>query len=57
MTSTTDELDEVVLLGEQGGVGQPTDAITAEDIAQLTDTIPYEVLCDIDARVPRIMVD
>ena len=49
--------DEVVLLGVQGGVSQPTDAITAEDIAQLTDTIPYEVLCDIDARVPRVMVD
>jgi alanine racemase len=44
--------DEVALLGEQGD-----HAITAEDIARLTETIPYEVLCDIDARVPRVMVD
>ena len=40
--------DEVVLIGEQGG-----SKLTAWDIAQLMDTIPYEVLCNISKRVPR----
>jgi alanine racemase len=44
--------DEVVLIGEQGG-----EKITAADIAHLTWTIAYEVLCGIAARVPRTMVD
>lgn len=41
--------DEVVLIGAQG-----TERINAEDIARLLDTIPYEVVCWISARVPRI---
>ncbi len=44
--------DEVVLIGEQEG-----GSITAADIAALTGTIPYEVLCAISARVPRIPVE
>ncbi|MGI8771058.1 MAG: alanine racemase [Acidobacteriaceae bacterium] len=44
--------DEAVLLG-----AQDADAITAEDLAALTGTIPYEVLCNINARVPRFLVD
>ncbi len=44
--------DEVVLIGEQGG-----EKITATDMASLTGTIAYEVLCDITARVPRAMVE
>jgi len=40
--------DEVVLIGEQGG-----DAISANEVAGLLDTIGYEVLCAISARVPR----
>lgn len=44
--------DEVVLIGEQGA-----DRITADELATATDTIPYEVLCAISARVPRVMVD
>jgi alanine racemase len=44
--------DEAVLLGAQG-----EDAITAEDLARLTSTIPYEVLCNISARVPRLPID
>jgi alanine racemase len=44
--------DEVVLIGEQGG-----EKITADDMAGLTGTIAYEVLCDIAARVPRMMVE
>jgi alanine racemase len=41
--------DEVILLGNGN-----TDAITADEMAQLTGTIPYEILCKISARVPRI---
>jgi alanine racemase len=44
--------DEVVLIGEQG-----TEKITADEMAGLRKTIAYEVLCNIAARVPRVMVD
>lgn len=40
--------DEVVLIGRQG-----QDQITAQEVAQLTGTIPYEVLCAIGPRIPR----
>ncbi len=40
--------DPVVLLGRQGGA-----AVSAGDWAAWLDTIPYEVLCGIGARVPR----
>jgi alanine racemase len=43
------EGDEAVLLGSQGG-----ERITADEIALKTGTIPYEVLCGIGSRVPRI---
>jgi alanine racemase len=43
--------DEVVLIGSQGA-----QSIDAWDLADLTDTIPWEVLCAISARVPRVMV-
>ena len=43
------EGDDVVLIGSQGGGW-----ITADDIAAKTGTIPYEVLCGISSRVPRI---
>lgn len=38
--------DEVILMNED---------ITADDIAELTGTIGYEVTCDITSRVPRIL--
>jgi alanine racemase len=41
--------DEVVLLGSQG-----TERITAQELADRTHTIPYEVLCAVSARVPRV---
>jgi alanine racemase len=44
--------DEVVLIGEQGH-----EKITAYDHADWADTIPYEILCNIAARVPRVMKD
>jgi alanine racemase len=40
--------DEVVLLGSQGD-----ETISADEIAERLDTIAYEVVCDIGARVPR----
>lgn len=41
--------DEVVLIGRQG-----QDRITATEMATWTGTIPYEVLCSIGPRVPRV---
>ena len=41
--------DEVVILGEQNG-----QRITADDHARWVGTIPYEILCAIAARVPRV---
>jgi alanine racemase len=41
--------DEVVLIGRQG-----QEEITATEMANWTGTIPYEVLCSIGPRVPRL---
>jgi alanine racemase len=41
--------DEVVLLGEQGG-----NQIPARELASWAGTIPYEILCGVSKRVPRI---
>jgi alanine racemase len=43
------EGDEVVLLGSSGGC-----SVTADTWAETLGTIPYEILCGIAARVPRI---
>lgn len=40
--------DTVTLIGEEGG-----ERITADDIAALTGTIGYEIVCGISERVPR----
>jgi alanine racemase len=44
--------DDAVLIGEQG-----EDSITAYELADVAGTIPYEILCNINGRVPRVMVD
>ncbi len=44
--------DEAVLLGRQGA-----ESIDAWELADLAETIPWEVLCAIGARVPRLLVD
>jgi alanine racemase len=44
--------DEVILIGESGGM-----RITAWEHAQIAETIPYEVLCNISKRVPRKWVE
>ena len=43
-----EEYDEVVLLGEQGGL-----TITAEEIAKNSATCAYEVICRFGQRLPR----
>ncbi len=40
--------DEVTLIGQQG-----EEKITLEEIAHLCDTIPYEILCGFNDRLPR----
>jgi alanine racemase len=44
--------DEVVLMGQADHC-----SISAVEIAQLLDTVPYEILCSIGKRVPRIYVE
>lgn len=41
--------DEVVLLGEAEG-----ETITCDDLARWAETVPYEVLTNINTRVPRV---
>ncbi|MDD5456872.1 MAG: alanine racemase [Candidatus Margulisbacteria bacterium] len=43
--------DTVTLIGKEG-----KQAVTAEQIAELTKTIDYEVMCSIGKRVPRVYV-
>ncbi|MBI5511285.1 MAG: alanine racemase [Deltaproteobacteria bacterium] len=44
--------DEVVLMGRQEGA-----EVSAYDLATWADTIPYEIICGVGARVPRYYVD
>lgn len=44
--------DEVVLLGRQG-----SEVLSADEWASWGETISWEVLCGIGARVPRLLVD
>jgi len=43
--------DEVILIGEMGDK-----SITIEDLAEWAGTIPYEILTNINTRVPRVYV-
>ncbi len=43
--------DEVVLIGIQG-----KNKITAEELADLSNTIPYEIVCGLGSRIPRVYV-
>lgn len=44
--------DKVTLIGKEAGL-----EITANDWAQIIDTIPYEIMCAISRRVPRVYKD
>jgi alanine racemase len=41
--------EEAVLIGSQG-----KNKITAEELAKLTGTIPYEIVCGLGERIPRV---
>ena len=41
--------DEVVIFGKQG-----EEEIQVEDLAKRSNTIPYEILCNVGKRVPRV---
>ena len=41
--------EEAVLIGRQG-----QERVTAEELADLAETIPYEIVCAVHSRVPRI---
>ena len=43
--------DEVVLIGSQGN-----EKILLEEIATQCNTIPYEILCLLNNRIPRIYI-
>ncbi len=43
--------DEVVLIGKQG-----KQRITTEELADLANTIPYEIVCGLGSRIPRIYI-
>ena len=43
--------DEVVLIGTQG-----RNKVTAEELARLSATIPYEIVCGLGSRIPRIYI-
>jgi alanine racemase len=44
--------DEVVLIGSQA-----KKKITAEELATLSSTIPYEIVCGLGNRIPRVYTD
>ena len=44
--------DEVILIGEMD-----SEAITCQDLADWAGTIPYEILTNINTRVPRVYVE
>ena len=41
--------DEVVVLGRQG-----KEEVTADQLAELADTINYEIVCSLGNRLPRV---
>ncbi len=44
--------DEAVLIGAQG-----KNKITVEELAGLGATIPYEIVCGLGSRIPRVFID
>jgi alanine racemase len=49
--------DEVVLIGKSGGngVGEASaKSVDAVELARLCESVPYEILCGLSQRVPRV---
>ncbi|MFA5411172.1 MAG: alanine racemase [Candidatus Omnitrophota bacterium] len=44
--------DEAVLIGAQA-----KNRVSAEELAELSGTIPYEIVCGLGSRVPRVYID
>jgi len=44
--------DEVVLIGKQG-----KEEISLQEVSHLVGTIPYEILCGFNNRIPRLYID
>ncbi|MCX5708861.1 MAG: alanine racemase [Candidatus Omnitrophica bacterium] len=44
--------DEAVLIGSQGKL-----RITAEELADISGTISYEIVCGLGSRIPRVYID
>ena len=44
--------EEAVLIGSQG-----QETITADDVAEIVGTISYEILCNLNNRLPRVYLD
>jgi alanine racemase len=49
--------DDVTIFGGTHDAGPETAPLTAASIADITGTIPYEILCGIGKRVPRVYTD
>ena len=49
LTWAPDDASRFTLIGQQG-----EESIWADEVADWIDTIPYEILCGIGSRVPRI---
>ena len=49
--TTAKVADEVVLIGKQG-----KNKITVEELDNLSNTIPYEIVCGLGSRIPRVYV-
>ncbi len=47
-----EEYDRVTLLGSDGG-----ETVSVDEIGHLSGRFPYELVCDINKRVPRVYVD
>lgn len=48
--------DEVILIGQSDDANGTKVAITCDDLARWAGTIPYEILTNINTRVPRVYV-
>jgi alanine racemase len=48
--SGMDAGEEVVLMGSQG-----RERVSAEEMADRAGTIPYDILCGLSKRVPRVL--